>query len=253
MASAPTAIWFPGWAEKLQQLRLPALIGRRYRLAIIRYLRFCKQSQQQATVESARQFIREVEEDRRLGRTQLEHWREALRWFFKEGGKTQGGTAGLAVRNFNRVRGVDPARPTHVIADVPTLGAADMGKTDWERRLVRELRFRHYQWRTEQTYRQWAWRFANWLRARARTVEEAGADDVRTFLEQLAVRQRISASSQKQALNALVFLLRETLRRKSQAAAHSTNVEPLRKSIESACRTRTLPTRTCTTGAIWLD
>jgi integron integrase len=113
-----------------------------------------------------------------------------------------------------------------------------MGKTDWERALVRELRMRHYQWRTEQTYRQWSWRFANWLekrgpvgasrrlartaeapdgalgeRALTTTIATATADDVRGFLEQLAVRQRVSASSQKQALNALVFLLREALQR----------------------------------------
>jgi hypothetical protein len=204
MAGSSQAIWFPSWGEKLQQVRLPAVIRQRYRLTIIRYLKFCKQSRQQATVESARQFMYEVEAARQLGKTQLEHWKEALRWFFREGGK-QADRRGA--------RGTGAVPQATVITDVPTLGAADVGRTRWERALVRELRLRHYQWRTEQTYRQWAMRFATWLRARQRNVEEAGADDVRAFLEQLAVRQRVSASSQKQALNALVFLLREALQR----------------------------------------
>jgi site-specific recombinase XerD len=88
-----------------------------------------------------------------------------------------------------------------------------LGKTDWERKLIRVLRSRHYQWRTEQTYRQWAWRFAAWLERRQKQVEQADAAAVREFLTDLATRSRISASTQKQALNALVFLLREGLER----------------------------------------
>jgi site-specific recombinase XerD len=103
----------------------------------------------------------------------------------------------------------------------------DLGETAWEQRLIRELRTRHYQWRTEQTYRMWASRFARWLEGRApsrpqptnghdgawpsKTVEAATEEDVRDFLSDLATRQRGSASTQKQALNALVFLLREAL------------------------------------------
>ena len=232
MAGSSQAVWFPDWSEKLQEVRLPAAIRQRYRLAIIRYLQFCKQSHQKATVESARQFMQQTEDARQLGKRQLEHWKESLRWFFREGKKT-----GVAAPLRGALPRPDPTAHRAVattITDVPTLGAADMGKTDWERALVRELRMRHYQWRTEQTYRQWAWRFANWLegrcsrgsasrasaettgtahRAVATTIESATADDVRGFLEQLAVRQRVSASSQKQALNALVFLLREALQR----------------------------------------
>jgi hypothetical protein len=40
-------------------------------------------------------------------------------------------------------------------------------------------------------------------------VESATGEDVRSFLSQLATVERVGASAQKQALNALVFLLRE--------------------------------------------
>ncbi|MSR64659.1 MAG: integrase [Verrucomicrobiae bacterium] len=44
-------------------------------------------------------------------------------------------------------------------------------------------------------------------------MESATEDDVRSFLKRLATEERVSAASQKQALNALVFLLRETFGR----------------------------------------
>ncbi len=210
-------VWFPGWADALRRVRLPALIRQQYQTALIQYLRFCKQSHQRATVDSARQFMHETESLRRLGLSQQQTWRDALNWFFEEAGRQTSeplvGTAVPAVRPQETTRRAGTARPTNpVMTDVPTLGAADLGTTDWERRLVSELRGRHYSWRTEKTYREWAWRFAYGLERRARAVNAATAEDVRQFLDDLTTRQRVSASTQKQALNALVFLLREALR-----------------------------------------
>ncbi len=92
---------------------------------------------------------------------------------------------------------------------MPPLAQKDLGKTHWERRLVQRVRTLHYQWRTEQTYRDWTWRFAQFLGDKP--VESATEDDVRAFLSGLATEYRLSVSSQKQALNALVFLLQEVL------------------------------------------
>ena len=213
------SVWFPQWSTALQQLRLPPLRRQQYRLALIRYLQYCKQSQQQATVESARAFMESVQGNRLLGVSTLATWKEALNWFFKAARK-QGdsglaaGTDRRAVRNELTGRLARRPSPTNSqIIDVPPPAAVDLGKTDWERRLIRELRGRHYQWRTEQTYRGWADRFAKWLQARGVRVEAAANDHIRDFLSDLATCQRVSASTQKQALNALVFLLREALER----------------------------------------
>jgi hypothetical protein len=200
-------VWFPGWAEELQRMRLPPLIRQQYRTALLQYLRFCKQSHQRATVDSARQFMQEVEAQRRLGVSQLATWKEALRWFFREAQQQPGevGRHGPARRLGTTARAAQRSAPTNVMTDVPTLGAADLGKTDWERRLVDELRGRHYRWRTEQTYREWAWRFARWLEGRApsrpnpgggddrawpsRRLEQASSEDVRKFLTDAATTQ----------------------------------------------------------------
>lgn len=88
---------------------------------------------------------------------------------------------------------------------------ADLGATSWERKLVEKLRVGHYQWRTETSYREWARRFCAWLGKMP--LEDAGDDDIKRFLTELAVKQRCSASTQRQALNAVVYLFREVVGR----------------------------------------
>jgi hypothetical protein len=83
LSSPSQGVWFPHWVEVLVRVRLKDLERRAYRSAILEYLRFCKQSRQQATVESARKFMEQVEGRRRLGVSQLAAWKAALNWFFR--------------------------------------------------------------------------------------------------------------------------------------------------------------------------
>jgi integron integrase len=94
------------------------------------------------------------------------------------------------------------------------LAATDLGGPEWEKKLIRELRTRHYEWRTEQAYRMWAGRFAEWLeKRRGMSVLAAGEIELRDFLSDLATQQRVAVATQRQALNAVVFLVREALGR----------------------------------------
>jgi integron integrase len=71
------------------------------------------------------------------------------------------------------------------------------------------LRVRHYSRRTEECYVHWARHFILFHRLRhPRTM--CGAE-VEQFLTHLAVEQRVSASTQNQALNALVFFFGQVL------------------------------------------
>jgi integron integrase len=78
-------------------------------------------------------------------------------------------------------------------------------------RMVTTLRYLHYAYRTEQTYVEWAERFVRMVRDQE--PEGVGALEVRQFLDRLAVQGKVSASTQNQALNALVFFFREGLQR----------------------------------------
>ncbi len=76
---------------------------------------------------------------------------------------------------------------------------------------VRELlRIRHYSIRTEQAYLQWIKRFI--LFHGKRHPRDMGAEELTRFLSDLAIRRNVSASTQNQALNAILFLYRDVLK-----------------------------------------
>jgi integron integrase len=77
---------------------------------------------------------------------------------------------------------------------------------------VRQLmRLRHYSPRTEEAYIGWIRRYI--LFHGKRHPRELGENDIAKFLSNLAVEGRVAASTQNQALNALLFLYKEVLRR----------------------------------------
>jgi integron integrase len=71
------------------------------------------------------------------------------------------------------------------------------------------LRLRHYSRRTEEAYVWWVRRFVRFCGRRH--PRELGEGDVTRFLSNLAVDRGVSASTQNQALSALVFLYGEVL------------------------------------------
>ena len=78
---------------------------------------------------------------------------------------------------------------------------------------VRErLRVKHYSIRTEQVYTDWIKRFIRFHDKRH--PKDMGAPEIEAFLTHLAVKGRVSASTQNQAKSALLFLYREVLEQK---------------------------------------
>lgn len=78
-------------------------------------------------------------------------------------------------------------------------------------RLAEALRARHYSPRTEQTYRHWVKRFIFFHNVRH--PSEMAEPEINAFLTHLAVREKVSASTQTQALSALLFLYRHVIGR----------------------------------------
>ncbi len=75
---------------------------------------------------------------------------------------------------------------------------------------VRErIRFLHYSIRTEEAYIGWIRRFI--LFHGKRHPREMGAPEVEAFLSDLATQGRVTASTQNQALSAILFLYRQVL------------------------------------------
>jgi site-specific recombinase XerD len=89
-------------------------------------------------------------------------------------------------------------------------------------------RFRHLSLRTEQAYRNWIKRYI--LFHDKQHPRELDAEAVRAFLTHLAVNDRVSASTQNQAFNSLLFLYRHVLNMKFDVTG-----------VERARHSRSLP------------
>jgi integron integrase len=72
------------------------------------------------------------------------------------------------------------------------------------------IRLKHYSIRTEESYVNWIKRFI--LFHNKRHPREMGANEIEQFLTHLAVEENVAASTQNQALSAILFLYREVLK-----------------------------------------
>lgn len=239
---------FPEWKQALFASGLPAGQAEAYRREIITFLKHCKTQHAPATVLLAKHYV-EAQERLRTGPVRL-----ALRWFFQTaksiGGRavaarsqpgagppffhSKGETrktedlgprpeAGAHVPPGTRRRpdpqesGAGSGRDESVAATglrpmQPGPARDDLGEPEWEKDLIKTMRLRGLLWRTEESYRAWARRFARYIEPK--TPCAAGAEEVQAFLTDIAVQGRASASSQRQALCALVFLMEQALGRK---------------------------------------
>lgn len=75
-----------------------------------------------------------------------------------------------------------------------------------------EIQVRHYSLRTEKSYIQWIRRFI--LFHDKRHPREMGEKEISAFLSHLAVTRNVSASTQNQALSAILFLYQKVLGQK---------------------------------------
>ena len=104
---------------------------------------------------------------------------------------------------------------TRVSHKASAISAAE--KLRWRRRprLIEELRqalrSKHYSRRTEQSYCGWVKRFLRFNRMQH--PDRMGEAEINAFLSHLALRRKVSASTQNQALSAILFLYRGVLRK----------------------------------------
>jgi len=192
---------FRDWAERLERAEVPEQQRRSWAITVRWYLSFCRRGRGGVNHQTARDFIAWAQQAKSPEPWQLESWREALRWFFRTAK-----AAGVAEQGL--------LEPSPEASEAPgaregcrLVPAAGEGMSGWRRAFVTTVRRRHYSYRTEQSYLVWLERFARFLGSD--DLESRGGEEIKAFLDHLARDQRLSASSQRQALNAVVFLLRE--------------------------------------------
>jgi integrase len=85
---------------------------------------------------------------------------------------------------------------------------------DWDKLitdLAAEIKTRHYSRKTLKTYADWSRKFQSYLKDKAPSVLSSA--EVKDYLTHLAVDCKVSASTQNQAFNALLFLYRHILKK----------------------------------------
>ena len=104
-----------------------------------------------------------------------------------------------------------PRRPVNVLLDTKYIYWSRMQPPP--KKLLDQvrdaIRLKHYAYRTEETYVQWIRRYI--LFHNKRHPKEMGNVEIEAFLTHLAVEGQVAASTQNQALSALLFLYREVL------------------------------------------
>ncbi|MBX3745340.1 MAG: phage integrase N-terminal SAM-like domain-containing protein [Verrucomicrobiae bacterium] len=202
------------------------------------FLGFCRRGRGEVTVQSARDFVEWATQQKEREPWQIEGWKAALNWFFREASRAarpDGFVAGQPSVPEDTgpgpaEAGCDRSASTSGNSETEAWGPSTEGATSveglepeqepeaeagtgprWKVAFLTEVRRRHYSYRTEQTYMVWIARFARHFRTD--DVERLGEAEIGAFLDSMALNERLSASSQRQALNALVFLFREVFGR----------------------------------------
>jgi len=181
----------------LKRFDVPVELQTAYKKWLRFYLDFCHKYQRPATDRQSRLAFNEklIEKDQTI-EARREAWRAV--WLF------------LQIESPTRESGA--IGPMQGAGEVPDSSPDEaMSWPMLYERLTSVIKVRHYSRRTLETYRHWIRSFHGFVRNRPPST--LGMADVRDFLSDLAVRKQVSASTQNQAFNALLFLFRHVLER----------------------------------------
>ncbi len=134
-----------------------------------------------------RKFLEQLQIDPKIAQWQVEQAEESLKLYLDN--CSQGVEIKNNFREFNQKR---QSNITEVLDKVK-----------------QSIRIKHYSYRTERTYIEWVVKFYDYLgniRKKDISTYKPQSSDVREFLSYLAVQKNVSASTQNQAFNALLFL-----------------------------------------------
>jgi len=155
---------------------------------VSKFLAFSNRNQDLGPDLRAQKFLNQLKSQKNAADWQVRQAEDALR---------------LYIHNFldGKTSTLNPDAPKTRLPDVSKI-LADMRQA---------IRIKHYSYRTERSYLEWAERFVEYTSGiKKRDISAAGLDssDVKDFLSYLALKRRVSASTQNQAFNALLFLFR---------------------------------------------
>ncbi|MBI4745113.1 MAG: integron integrase [Deltaproteobacteria bacterium] len=222
MINIPAAL-FTKYALLLNKKTVPVSLHNNYKKWLRYYLDFChKYCHRYADKESLKHFMIKLHEKNQALSMQEEAGK-AVGFYYEMLDKT--GDSPDSVR-----AGTSPA-PTLALSERDEQVEGSLG-AEWDKvhdGLSAEIKVRHYSQKTLRAYSIWIRKFQ--VFTKNKPPKELDSRDVKDFIRYLAVECKVSASSQNQAFNALLFLYRHVL--KADFGDQSDNVR--------ARRTRYIP------------
>lgn len=163
-----------------------------YAYWVSRYLAFSNRLENRDKAEMLQRFLDDLQSRQHMEDWQVQQAREAVQLYtnhFLGGNTSDVKTAGGNISS-------DTFDPDSVMA-----------------KMREAIRIKHYSYSTERTYLDWVKRFFEYTgKVKGGAIRETpGVAEIRDFLSYLAVSRNVSASTQNQAFNALLFLFRSVL------------------------------------------
>jgi len=187
-------ISFPRWAEVLDHSEFSEEIREGYKVTLRWYLSWCRARSERCSIASARAFMEWAVAEKTPADATVARWREAMNWFFKTakeqvGRGECGGGRGLNDTEAERIQGCD----------------------DEERTILAVMRHRGMALKTERSYL----RYYRDFKRQQKLDDTKGlrAEEIKDYLDHLAMERSVAASTQKGALNALIFIAEKVFQR----------------------------------------
>jgi integron integrase len=152
----------------------------------------------EASLDMVKAFLADIAQDEHIKEWQIDQARHALEILYDE---------------YLKIDFKAPAAPQDPFKDtVRDPEAFEKLHGGLIQRMESECRVRHYSMRTEETYVTWARRFLSFCGGQEPSA--LGTQDIKKYLEFLAQERNVSANTQNQALNAVIFLFTQVLKKK---------------------------------------
>lgn len=188
----------------LQHRLVPERNAKYYVLWVRKFLRHPVGDPRASLEDRIRSFIEGLEAENRLDGWQIEQAERAILLFF---------TNFRSSSEWNRPPPRIQVEPDGAVCAQDAMAAAQSA-----------LQLKHYSYRTEVTYLDWIRRFFTYLKSLNSGGQErlvVSPEAVKNYLAFLAENRQVSASTQNQAFNAILFLCREVLRIEMGAMDHA--------------------------------
>ena len=199
MPQETTNLLLTDFAATLQKLRIPEAKSKFYVHWVKRFGRFLNGLPfVQASPEMVEAFLIDLAADPLIQDWQVEQAKEAVRVLYSDHLKVNMHNSGFRENEGFKDSIAEPDK-------VEKLHGGMLKK------VVSEIRVRHYSIRTEESYLAWIKRFISFNDLKDPRVLDSG--DIRKYLDFLASERNVSSATQNLALNSLVFLYKQVLKK----------------------------------------